>query len=78
MRCAELFYLFINNKPDVFTSKIRAHLWLIQHVRHILIERRRVQSGARISEKELQSLMNRPDFGLILRQYRNLISKTLS
>jgi GT2 family glycosyltransferase len=78
IRSAELFYLFLSNKPDLFASKIRAHLWLLRHARHIVKERRRVQSGARISEKEFQSLMTKPDFGLLLRHYRNLISKTLS
>jgi GT2 family glycosyltransferase len=78
IRCAELFYLFLNNKPDLFASKIRAHLWLIQNARHIVRERRRIQSNAKVSEKELQRLMAKPDFGLLLRHYRKLISKTLS
>lgn len=78
IRCAELFFLFLNNKPDLFASKMRAHLWLVRHAKHILAERRKVQAGVKLSVKEFQSLMSKPDFGLLLRHYRELIGKVSS
>jgi GT2 family glycosyltransferase len=74
MRCMELLYLFFNNKPDLFASKIRAHLWLIQNARFVWKERMRVQSSAKISETALHSLMSKPDFGQLLQHYRRLVS----
>ena len=76
MRFGELAYLFLGNKPHLFMSKMKAHLWLVRNLRFVWIQRLRVQRKIRrVPDKLIFSLMAKPNFWLLFRHYKELIRK---
>jgi GT2 family glycosyltransferase len=74
MRFGELLYLSSANKSDIFVVKIRAHFWVLKHLKHIWRLRTEIQDQMRnISDAELFKIMCRPYISQTVTAYRRLV-----